>query len=193
MAAKTEIVSDGRPQISEASSESGPRTQKALSDVVRIVHPENGVFDVVLIQASADTAMLPGPVLSGRPVHTVYLQVGAPREWILQYCVPQSSEYQVRQGGSVVQLGNPGPLKAPYPKVTVLPPAPLLSQNARMVLHGFLTEEGLLRNLKIIVEDQKHSGAQIIPYLQQWEFRPAARDGRAIEVEVVLTIPLPKA
>ena len=188
-----ESVSHGHPQILEASKESPAQTDRTVPAPVRMVHPENGVFDVVLIQASADTEMLPGPVLSGRPVHTVYLQVGAPREWILQYCVPQSSEYRVQQGGSVVQLGNPGPVKAPYPKVTVLPPAPALPRTARMVLHGFLTEQGMLRDLRMIGEDQKHGEAQIIPYLQQWEFRPAARDGRAIEVEVVLTIPVPKA
>jgi hypothetical protein len=154
-----------------------------------MVHPENGVFDVVLVQASPEHAMLAeGPVpLSGRPIYTVYLQVGGPKEWMLQYCVPQSAAYEVKSGGAVVQLGNPVPVKAPFPRVTVLPP--LVQRRSRLVLHGFLTEQGSLRGLNAIVPDQQQRAAELIPYLQQWEFRPATRDGRSVEIEIVLIVP----
>ena len=53
---------------------------------LRVLHPNNGVFDVVVVQSSgAEAFPEASAALSGRPIYTVYLQVGAPKEWIMQY------------------------------------------------------------------------------------------------------------
>ncbi len=152
---------------------------------VRVIHPENGVFDIVLVQPSPDEAL--PKLLSGRPIYTVYLRVGAEREWVLHYCVPGGREYRVGAGGNVVQLGNPAPVKAPYPKSTVIPSS--MGRTTRLMLHGRLAAEGVLRGLEPVITEQKQLADALIPYLEQWEFRPATRGGRPMELEVVLMIP----
>jgi hypothetical protein len=167
--------------------------ETVASEPIRIVHPQDGLFDVVLVQASPEHAMLlEGPTpLTGRPIYTVYLQVGTTKEWILQYCLQQSPEYEVKTGGAVVQLGNPTQVKAPYPKVSIVPPQPSMPNHSRLVLHGFITDHGVFRELDTVRHDDKQAAAHILPYLQQWRFRPATRDGQAVEVEILLIVPGP--
>ena len=88
----------------------------------------------------------------------------------------------------MVQLGNPAQVKAPYPRVTLVPPA-ALTQASGLVLHGFLTQQGTFRELQAVGRDQASGAAEIIATLRQWEFRPAVRDGVPIEIEVVITVP----
>jgi hypothetical protein len=174
-----------------AHANAASEIEAAAGVPVRVVHPENGVFDVVLVQSSGEQAVLaevPLP-LNGRPIYTVYLRVGTPKEWILQYCVPQQTSFDIKQGGAVVQLGNPAPVKPPYPKVSVVPPPAVIPRNPKLVVHGFLTETGVLRGLGILGKDEMQLGPRLISYLQQWEFRPATRDGKPVEIEIVLIIP----
>ncbi|HYM10698.1 MAG TPA: hypothetical protein VEU62_08195, partial [Bryobacterales bacterium] len=52
--------------------------------------PTGGNLGVIIVQQSSEDSVLEGgEVLTGQPVYTVYFDVpGAPRRWILQYCVP---------------------------------------------------------------------------------------------------------
>ncbi|MCU1275364.1 MAG: hypothetical protein JWO48_2795 [Bryobacterales bacterium] len=157
---------------------------------LRVVHPGNGVFDVVVVQSSGAEAFPEATaVLSGRPIYTVYLQVGAPKEWILQYCVPNMA--RPIQTGNFVSLGNPAPVGAPYPMVTIRPPEDWQHGSEYLLIHGFLDEAGRLRNLTMLSNRQPASpttGA-ILDYLAYWEFRPAVVDGRPVKVEVILAVP----
>ncbi len=152
---------------------------------IRIVHPDNGVFDIVVSQAF-DTIPEAAGVLRGRPIYMVYLKVGTPKDWLLQYC---TTDPAVRSSGSVVTLGNPAPLKAPYPRVTLVPPASLLPTASRVILHGFLDVNGILQQLSAVAKEDAQIEFGLRPYLKQWEFRPATRDGRPIQVELLLVIP----
>ena len=78
----------------------------------------------------------------------MYLQVGAPREWILQYCVPNRAG-PVQTGG-LVKLGNPEPVRAPYPMVTVRPPEDWRHGSDYVLVHGFLDESGRFRDMTIL-------------------------------------------
>jgi hypothetical protein len=118
-------------------------------------------------------------------VYTVYLSVGTGREWILRYCAPNS--VKTVQSENVVVLDNPTPIRAPYPRVTVVP---AISQaTAEAVLHGFLTAQGMFRALQAVNKADTLLLSRMEPYLAQWEFRPATRDGQPIELEIILVVP----
>jgi hypothetical protein len=126
--------------------------------------------------------MPPAPGALRHPIYTVY--VLANRNWVMQYCVPNES--MIVGAGVSVQLGNPAPVKAPYPRITVVPP---VGGNDRITLHGFITATGAFRNLRVVVGEKLATDLMVLPLLSRWTFRPATRDGRPIEVEVVLVIP----
>jgi hypothetical protein len=160
----------------------------ANSIPIRIVHPENGVFDMVVVQSSPLDIPEGRGLLNGQPVYTVYLKLGTPKEWILQYCVPNSTD-GVRNSGRIVQLGNPAPVKAPFPRNTVTPPLMLLAKGSRTVVHGFLDAHGQFKELKAVRQEDEAFVTRIIQFLEQWEFRPATRDGLPVGVEMLLVIP----
>jgi hypothetical protein len=151
---------------------------------IRIVHPENGTFDIIVMQTSSesdeDTA-----VLSGRPVYTVFLKVGASAEWILRYCVPNASNV-ARVTATGVELTDSRPVKPPYPRLTT---APMGAHRASLILHGFITAQGKFRALCAVRSGDEEAARLIAPHLNQWDFRPASRGGRPVEVEIVLIIP----
>ena len=119
---------------------------------LRVLHPAGGVFDVVVVQTSNTDAFSAGAdALSGRPIYTVYLQVGAPKEWIMEYCLPNMTG--PAQTGSIVSLGNPEPVTAPYPTVTVRPPEDWQHGSDYLLVHGFLDESGRLRDMKILASE----------------------------------------
>jgi hypothetical protein len=157
---------------------------------LRILHPAGGTFDVVVVQTSSSETFPEGAeALSGRPIYTVYLQVGAPKEWIMQYCVPSMG--RPVQAGSLVSLGNPEPVAAPYPTVTVRPPEDWRHGSEYLLVHGFLDETGRLRDMKIVASQTPVAPTTdaLLQYLPYWEFRPAVVDGRPVKVEVLLAVP----
>ncbi len=174
-------------QLAAAGQAPTPGADPAGS-ALRVEHPPGGVFDVIVVQ--------PGPIegfpessgaLSGRPVYSVFLKVGAPREWILQYCVPGEDQSVVVSGG-VVRLANPSPVTAPYPRLTYLPPL-RPRPGAYLMVHGFLDAGGRFQRLQVLRAADREEGATVLPVLDRWEFRPAMRDGRPVEVEILLAIP----
>ncbi len=157
---------------------------------LRVIHPSNGVFDVVVVQSSSSETFPEGAdALSGRPIYTVYLQVGAPKEWILQYCVPNMAGPV--QTGSIVNLGNPEPVGAPYPTVTVRPPEDWRHGADYLLVHGFLDESGRFRDMRILRNSMPTAPTTdaLLQYLVYWEFRPALQDGHPVKVEVILAVP----
>jgi hypothetical protein len=161
-----------------------------LAGVTRVVHPANGIFDVIVVQSSSAEAFPESAgVLSGSPVYTAYLQVGAPVEWILQYCVPRDRRQEQAQYVSVVRLSRPAPVTAPYPKLTVLPAGSELPTRSRMTVHGFLDARGHFRKLRVVGRAESEKAASILSHLEDWEFRPGLRDGAPIRLEILLVIP----
>ncbi len=156
---------------------------------VRIEHPVNAVFDVV-VQSSSDQAF-PESVaaLSGQPVYTVYLQVGSPRAWLMQYCVPREQATAPKVTGNVVTIGAPSPLKAPYPLVTFLPPATMVARSGYIIIHGYLDEAGRFKDLSVLRAPNAEVRRLTLAELERWQFRPAVRDGAPVAVEILLAIP----
>lgn len=151
-------------------------------------YPEGGSFDLVVVDAA-----LPEPVaanssvLSGTPVYTAYLNVGLPVEWILHYCVA-GGETAARRSHSVVTLGAPRPLKAPYVVQAHLPAASLWQKPVHQAIHAILNATGRLEQLRAI-QTGGGSADSLLDALRRWVFRPAMRDGTPTAIEVLLVIP----
>ena len=157
---------------------------------IKIEHPSNAVFDVVVMQSAADPAFAESAgVLSGQPVFTVYLQVGAPKAWVLQYCIPKESAPPPKIVGGAVNIGNPSPVKAPFPLVTLLPPATMLPRAGYIIVHGSVDAQGQFTDLTVIRAPNAKMKDLIVSELAKWHFRPAVRDGTPVTVEILLAIP----
>ena len=167
-----------------------PTTVLNYTTPIRIEHPANGVFDVIVSQTSVDEALPESAgALSGKPVYTVYVQVGAPRAWLLQYCVPKGVEEEPRVVGGAVYIGKPSPLKAPFPLVTVLPPVALEPRTTYIMVHGFVDKTGQFQDLNVLRAPNDRVKGLLLPQLVQWRFRPATRNGVPVLVEILLVIP----
>jgi hypothetical protein len=80
-------------------------------------------------------------------------------------------------------------VKPPYPLLMMVPEAAVLSKTTRTVLYGFITSAGRFRELQAVRSDDEEFAVKLIPFLKNWEFRPATRDGRPVEVELLLVVP----
>jgi hypothetical protein len=191
------VSGSGESGAGEADSQQMAELAKALaalplsySTSIRVEHPANGVFDVVVVQSGTDQAFEESAgALTGQPIYTVYLQVGAPRDWILQYCVPREAAPALRTSGGAVNVGHPTPVKAPFPLVTVLPPATMLPRASYIIVHGFVDASGQLKDLAIMRAPNAKVRELVISDLLKWQFRPAVRNGAPVTVEVLLAIP----
>lgn len=160
--------------------------------IPRIVFPSTEVHDIVVQSPSGD--VLPEGVgyLSGRPVYTVFLPIGKPRKWIMQYCLPSVAKPREPTVASkevrVVRLGAPAPLKAPYPMEAFEPPSIAGDGLRYWLVYGFLDAVGNIQELRLVngIADR---AKLIVQALQRWQFRPASQDGRAVRVEFLIAIP----
>jgi hypothetical protein len=176
---------DSAPPVSPAEAVRAAALRAA--EATRIAHPAGGIFDVVVQSGGVEGFPESGGVLNCRPVYSVFLRVGSPKDWILQYCA-QSSEPDVRRSGPVVTLGAPSKLSAPYPQVTFRP-ALRLHPGAYMMLHGGIGADGRFHDLSVLGASEPYEVEIALAVLDRWQFRPAARDGKPVAVEVLLAIP----
>jgi hypothetical protein len=153
------------------------------------VQPSNSVFDIVVVQSSEMEAFPESTAkLTGRPIYTVYVPVGTRKEWVLQYCIPRSSEPLMQQG-NVVRLGNPAPVKPPYPLVTFRPSGMVQQGSSYILIHGFVDAGGRFKDLDVLRSANSQTSQMVLSCLALWEFRPATRDGVPVLVEILLAIP----
>jgi hypothetical protein len=178
----------GDSSVAGAPSSADSLAHSAAVEATKMVHPAGGVFDVVVQSGGLEGFPESGGVLSGKPVYTVYLEVGAPKEWILQYCIPFAEAENAQMNGMVVTLAAPPQLAAPFPLTTFRPPPHHRSEGYLMV-HGFIGTNGRFMELAVLGKGDPSENAQAISVLDQWELRPATQNGRPVRVEVLLAIP----
>jgi hypothetical protein len=156
---------------------------------IRIEHPVNATFDVV-VQSATDNGLAESVgALSGQPVYTVYLNVGAPKAWLLQYCIPKEVSGAPQIVAGAVNIGNPAPVKAPFPLVTVLPPATMVPRTGYIIVHALVDASGQIKEPNVLRAPNASFKTPILAELSKWRFRPAVRDGGPVTVEVLLAIP----
>jgi hypothetical protein len=172
---------------SPPAAEARPEAALAV-EATRIVHPASGVFDVVVQSSGLEGFPESAGVLTGKPIYSVYLNVGAPKEWILQYALPAGDAASPEVSGGVVRLGNSSPLTAPYPHLTFRPPIKARTGSSYVMVHGFLDGNGRFEGLKVLGTTTAEEAPQILTVLERWEFRPAMQDGQPVRVEILLAI-----
>jgi len=145
--------------------------------------PRNGEFGAVVVGSSLQEKF---PEMSGiwndRVAYTVYLHVGLTKSWILQYSLPRTSE--ASQSGNVARLEAPWPFNIVRPNLT----ADAFNSDAILV-HGFVNQAGRFESLSLSFPPGFLQAQFVLDALNQWQFRPAVRDGQQEKVEVLLIIP----
>jgi hypothetical protein len=183
--------SDPPPAVRILNTHAGPVEVHEFSDGSQQWRfPATGSFDVVIVQRSAG-AMIPEaePLLTGWPVQTVYLALGTAKEWIMQYCLPPSASAPAAQSGMLVTLGKPAKLEAPFIQLAMLPPPKITNSSRPALFSGSLGADGRFRRLRPVVAPDYETRPELLPYIEQWLFRPAKWDGAFAEVDVVLLVP----
>lgn len=149
----------------------------------------NGIFDAVVVQStSSDPFPNSKDLLTGRPIYTVYVALGTPKDWALYFCVP--GEKEPATSGNVVKIGTATPVQAPYPTTLVRPDVVVPAFYKQVLIHGYVNASGRMENLKLVRPIKPETDQALLASLSRWEFRPATRDGANIGVEFVLSIPV---
>jgi len=171
---------DGNATGSNSGSESGVSSGDGPS-VTRITRPRDGHFSVVVVgNSAADDYPAAAGMWADRLAYTVYLHVGEERNWILQYSLPR------------VHLATASSARpdAPWPYMIVAPHlAPGDADTDALLVHGFIDAEGRFEKLAIVFPAEFPQAKFVLSALQQWQFRPAAQNGKSTSVEVLLIIP----
>lgn len=161
---------------SQASNGTGDST-------TRFTTPKNGHYSVVITGTSMDELYPETAGMWGnRIAYTVYLHVGAAKNWILQYSIPRGEE--AANGGSVVKPDPPWPTDITRPNLA----AGEINADALLV-HGFVNEDGRFEKLTVVFPPQFPRAKFVLDALNQWQFRPAQQLGLPVRVEVLLIVP----
>jgi hypothetical protein len=161
---------------SGSGADDGPPTEQ-------FTLPKNGQFGAVVVGASLEEKF---PEMSGiwndRVAYTVYLHVGLAKSWILQYSLPRTVE--ASEAGNVTRLEAPWPYNIVRPNIS---PDAIISD--AILVHGYVNEAGKFETLGIAFPPEFRQAQFVLDALNQWQFRPAARNGQIQKVEVLLIIP----
>ena len=168
---------------------SGAGAGRTAPGSLTINRPPPGTFDAVVVQSSpVDQYPESRGLLSGRPIYSVYISMGTARDWTLFFCVP--GEKPQSGNGPVVVLGPLGaPVKAPFPTKTLKPTIKLPSYEKYVLVHGLVNKDGKFEGLRLVRPIRPETDQALLAALASWEFRAATRDGVAIAVEFLLSIP----
>jgi hypothetical protein len=173
-------IADGRGAASSLPDGNGTGNQ---IKVTRITLPKDGQFGSVVVGASLEDQFPEMThVWAGRLAYTVYLHVGLARSWILQYSLPMADE--AASAGSISHLDAPWPYNIVRPNLEIDP-----SESEAIMVHGYVNQSGHFEGLKVVFPPQLPQTQFVLASLQQWQFRPAARNGQLARVEVLLIIP----
>jgi hypothetical protein len=147
---------------------------------VHISLPKDGQFGVVVFgSAVADQYPETAEMWSGRMASTVYLHVGLPKSWILQYALPR-----------LAAASGAGHVDAPWPYEIARPTLDPGDVNAdAVILHGFVDKDGHFEKLEVVFPEQLTQAPGWVKALNQWQFRPAKQNGQPVPIEVLLIIP----
>jgi hypothetical protein len=164
------------------SPQTGSRRGNPLS-AAYISLPQDGQFGAVVVGSTLEERYPETASLwSGRMSYTVYLHVGLTKSWILQYSL--SREDNAAAAGNITHIEAPWPYNIVRPNI----PPGAIDADALMV-HGFVNQAGRFEALSVLFPPQFAQAQFVLDALNQWQFRPAAQNGKYVLVEVLLIIP----
>jgi hypothetical protein len=173
----------GRPGASSAGDLASSDGSLAGNQptVTRITLPKDGRFGVVVVGSSlAEEYPETQATWGNRLAYTVYLHVGATKNWILQYSLPPA----VEAAGRTTRPDAPWPYMIMRPNL-----APGDQDSDAILVHGLVNGEGRFEQLAVVFPPEFPQTKFVLDALQQWQFRPASQNGRSAAVEVLLIIP----
>lgn len=161
----------------------GPGSGAGSPSATVISLPHDGQFGSVIVGDSiGDVYPEVTDLWSNRMAYTVYLHVGLAKSWILQYSLPATAD--AASAGEVARIDAPWPYNIVRPNI----PAGSVDADALMI-HGFINQSGRFDTLSVAFPSDYAQAQFVLGSLQQWQFRPAAQDGKPVRVEVMLIIP----
>ena len=165
----------------QASSEQRGVGLENYAHAAHITKSKDGQFgSVVAGSALQDKFPEMTGLLSGKMSYSVYIPVGLPKNWVLEYSLPRAGEV----------AGNVSRLDAPWPYDIVRPNiAPGSIDADALMVHGYINLEGRFEALTIAFPPQFAQAQFVLSKLSQWQFRPATQNGQNVKVEVLLIIP----
>jgi hypothetical protein len=175
--------SSGKGGATGSSGEAdGLNSGNSQRTVVHVSEPKDGKFTVVVVGSSlADDYPETVDMWRGRLAYTVYLHIGATKNWILQYSLTRSDASGA--SGSIVRPDAPWPYDITRPSIDA-------DSNADAIMvHGFVNTLGRFEQLAVVFPAELAETKFVLHALQQWQFRPAMQNGQATQVEVLLIIP----
>ena len=155
-----------------------------------ITRPATGNFDAIVVQTSPLNQYPESRgLLTGRPIYSAYVSVGTAADWTFYFCIP-GEKPAASSDTRVVQLGAPAaPVKAPYPTKLIRPGVALPSWEKYVLVHGYVNEQGRFEGLRVVRSTLPGTDQALLASLAGWEFRAATRDGVAVMVEFLMSIP----
>lgn len=147
------------------------------SETRHITLPKSGQYGMVVVGASPEEDYPETADLwRGRLVYTVYLQTATAQNWTLQYSLPKVPN----------DPPSDGTLSGPWPYDMM---RPSLNYKDVILVHGFVNAVGRFEHLSVAYPPSLAEAPRLLRALNQWVFRPAALNGQAARVEVLLIIP----
>jgi hypothetical protein len=80
-------------------------------------------------------------------------------------------------------------MDSPFIQQAFIPPQIVLRATQPALFQGVLGANGRFVHLRPVLGADFQSLPELLPYLEQWQFRPAKVDGVPGEVEVLLLVP----
>jgi hypothetical protein len=145
-----------------------------------IARPQNGQYGSVVVgSALQDKFPEMTGLLSGKMSYSVYVNVGLPKSWPLEYSLVRSENAS----------GNLQ-VTAPYAYDIVRPNiAPGSIDADALMVHGYINLEGRFESLTIAFPPQFAQAQFVLSMLNKWQFTPAKQNGQNVKVEILLIIP----
>jgi hypothetical protein len=172
-----------------AATGTGTGAGRTTPGAPTINRPPAGRFDAVVVQSSpVDQYPESRGLLSGRPIYSVYIPMNTARDWTLFFCIP-GQKPQSGNGPVVVIEPMGAPILAPYPTKLLKPMITLPSYERYVLVHGLVNKDGKFENLHLVRSIKPETDQALLAALATWEFRAATRDGVAVVVEFLLSIP----
>ncbi len=188
-------ISGGNPPVGSGISGLGAGKISAPSHkLIARPDPKSESEDVAERTGPPDFALLPPGakpemIFASKKVYTLFVNMpnlnSATGSWILNF-----SELRGNADGSRLASGDlsgPMPLKKVDPKY----PPTLVSERVEgeVVLYAVIRRDGSVDGIQLVRGIDERLDANAMSALGQWKFRPAAKQGTAVELEAIVHIP----
>jgi TonB family protein len=176
----------GRAGIGSSGNHSGGLILKPMSNVPTLPDPSR---KEPIVLNKIDPSLPPEKILSGKEVFTLRVDMpnltSASGSWVLNFAQLDDNlpVYQRPKG----KLSGPSPLRKVDPKY----PQSAIKQriDGEVILYAIIRKDGNVDSIQLVRGIDPVLDQNAMDALARWQFRPATRDGRTVDLEAVIHIP----